>query len=204
VRALHLAGGPLQDGIDRRIHWKPTREDRRSHPDLPADASVSGRLIVRQVQPSNGAEPFLVALFTTLEDSVEQVVELYGKRWSLEVDLRSLKGTLRLAELTCKGEDMIAKEIDVGMLTYNLVRAVIFLTAQKAGLAPRVFSFTKVRNVLQAFLPKIESAPDERTAQKLYDDMLYYLGQCKLPQGKRPSYPRAVWPKPKTYPARHR
>ena len=40
VRALHLAGGPLQDGMDRSIAWKPTREDRRRHPHLPKDACV--------------------------------------------------------------------------------------------------------------------------------------------------------------------
>jgi hypothetical protein len=130
-------------------------------------ASVSGRLLVRQVQPGNGAEPFLLALFTTLEDPPEPVVELYGKRWAIAVDLRSLKSTLRLEELSCTSPEMVAKEIDVAMLAYNLVRAVIYLTAQKAGLEPRVFSFTQVRNVL------------------------------------RSSYPRGVWPKPKTYPARH-
>jgi len=203
ARAQHLAGGPLQDGTDRRIQWNPSRDDRRSHPQLPAEACVSGRLMVRQVQPSNGAEPFLLALFTTLEDAPEQVVELYGKRWNIEVDLRSLKGTLRLEELTCTSQEMVAKELDVAMLAYNLVRAVIYLTAQKAGLEPRVFSFTQVRNVLQVFLPRIAAATDERTKRKLYDDMLYYVSQCKLPQRKRSSYPRGVWPKPKGYPARH-
>jgi putative transposase len=168
------------------------------------DAVVSGRFIVRQVQPSNGAAPFLLALLTTLEDSPEQVLELYGKRWNIEVDLRHLKGTLRLEELTCTSVEMVAKEIDVAMLAYNLVRAVIYLTAQKAGLEPRVVSFTQVRSVLQVFVPRIAAAPDERTAQKLYDDMLYYLSQCKLPQRRRSSYPRGVWPKSKTYPARRR
>jgi hypothetical protein len=204
ARALHLSGGPLQDGTDRRIQWKPTREDRRSHPELPADASVAGRFIVRKVQPSNGATPFLLALFTTLEDLPEQVVELYGKRWNMEVDLRSLKGTLRLDQLTCTSTDMVAKEIHVALLAYNLVRAVIYQTARKAGLAPRVFSFTQVRNVLQAFLPRIAAAADQRTAQRLCDDMQHYLSQCKLSQRQRSAYPRAVWRKPKTYPARHR
>jgi hypothetical protein len=203
ARARHLAGGPLQDGTDRRIQWRPSRDDRRSHPTLPVDACVCGRLIVRQVQPSNGAEAFLLALFTTLEDSCEQVVELYGKRWNIEVDLRSLKSTLRLEELTCTSVEMVAKEIDVAMLAYNLVRAVIYQTAQKAGLEPRLISFTQVRNVLQAFVPRIAAAPDERTARKLTEDMLYYLSQCRLPQRKRASYPRGVWPKPKSYPARH-
>ena len=119
------------------------------------------------------------------------------------MDLRSLKGTLRLEELTCTSTQMVAKEIDVAMLAYNLVRAVICQTARKAGLAPRVFSFTQVRNVLQAFLPRIAAAPDERTKRKLSDDMEYYLSQCKLPQRQRSSYPRAVWPKPKAYPVRH-
>jgi len=203
TRAQHLAGGPLQDGTDRSIPWKPTREDRRSHPDLPAEAGVEGRLMVRQVQPSNGAQPFLLALFTTLPDPPEPIVELYGQRWNIEVDLRSLKGTLRLEELTCTSTEMVAKELDVAMLAYNLVRAVIYLTARKAGLEPRAFSFTQVRNVLQVFLPRIAAAADERQARKLSEDMLYYLSQCKLRQRKRPSPPRSVWPKPKTYPARH-
>src|ERR1017187_219478 len=64
VRARHLAGGPLRDGLDRLMVWQPTREDRRSHPGLPADACVRGRLIARQVQPSNGCAAFLLALFT--------------------------------------------------------------------------------------------------------------------------------------------
>ena len=203
VRARHLLGGPLLEGTDRRIQWKPTRADRKNHPQYPLDASVWGRIIVRQVQPSNGAAPFLLALFTTLEDPAAEVVQLYGKRWTMEVDLRTLKGTLRLDEMTCMSKEMVAKEINVAMLAYNLVRGVMYLTARQAGLEPRNFSFTQVSNVLQVFLPRIAAAADERTARKLNDDMLYYLSQCKLPQRKRPSYPRGVWPKRKTYPARH-
>jgi hypothetical protein len=203
VRARCLAGGALRDEIDQRVIWRPSRDDRRSHPELPATACVEGRLIVRQVQPSNGAEAFLLPLFTTLPDPPEEIVKLYGQRWNIEVDLRSLKGTLRLEELTCTSPDMVAKEIDVAMLTYNLVRAVMYLIAEKAGLEPRNFSFTQVRNVLHAFLPQISAAKDERQARKLFEDMMYYLGQSKLPQRQRPSYARAVWPKPKTYPARH-
>lgn len=203
ARAQRLAGGRLADRTDCYIEWKPTREDRRSHPELPAHASVCGRLIVRQVYPRNGAPAFLLALFTTLEDAVTEVVERYGKRWTIEVDLRTLKNTLRLEELTCTSTAMVAKEIEVAMLAYNLVRAVMWLTAQRTGLEPRTFSFTQVKNVLQAFLPRIATAADEGSARKAYEDMLYYLGQCKLRRPQRPAYPRTVWPKPKAYPARH-
>ena len=77
--------GTLRHGIDRRITWKPTKADRKSHPDLPADACIRGRLIVSQVQPSDDSAPFLLCLFTTLDDDKEQVVILYGQRWNVGV-----------------------------------------------------------------------------------------------------------------------
>ena len=161
--------------------------------------------MVRQVQPSNGAEAFLLAVFSTLPDASEEIIHLYGRRWNIEVELRTLKSTLRLEDLTCTTISMVAKEIDLGMLSYNLVRSVMYVTARKAGLEPRAFSFTKVQNVLNAFLPAIAAAKDERQAQRRMEDMLYYLDRCRLPRRrrKRPSSPRAVWPVPKAYPARH-
>lgn len=203
VRARHLAPAGFRDGADQRVVWKPSRDDRGNHPQLPAEACVEGRLIVRQVQPSNGAEAFLLALFTTLPNAPEEVAETYGHRWNIELDLRTLKSTLKLEDLTCTTTAMVAKEIDLALLSYNLVRAVMYLTARKAGLEPRAFSFTKVRHVLNTFLPDIAAASGQPQARKLMEDMLYYLDQCQLPKRKRkrPSQPRAVWPKPKSYPA---
>ena len=204
ARAQHLAGEPLRDGIDRPMEWKPSRDDRRNHPALPADACVAGRLIVRQVQPSNGAPAWLLALFTTLAVSSGEAVNFYGHRWNIETDLHSLKGTLRLDQLTCTTADMVAKEIDMAIMAYNLVRAVTYLAAQKAGLQPREFSFTRVRNVLHAFAPLISAANDEHRARTLWEDMMYYVNQARLPKRnrKRPSYPRAVWGRPQVYPKR--
>ncbi len=204
ARARALAKEDLRDGMDRRIRWQPSPHERRHHPGLPADAGVEGRLIVRQVQPSNGHAPFLLALFTTLEDDADWVIELYGHRWNIETDLRSLKVTLRLEQLSSTTPEMVAKEIHIGMLAYNLIRAVTCVAAQKADLKPRQFSFTRVCNVINAFGPMIAAAKDERQAQQLFDDMMYYVYQTKLPRRrkKRPTYPRAVWHKPQTYPKR--
>ncbi len=204
VRAIHLAGGPLSDGIDRAITWKPTREDRRTNPDLPKDACVRGRLLVFEVQPSNDAKPFLLALFTTLGAASPVLLEVYGKRWNIETDLRTLKGTLHLEQLRCTTEDMIAKELDLAMVAYNLVRAVIYRAAQKAGLPPRTYSFTRVRRIVETFAPLLAAASDPQQAQAIADRMMYYVSQARLPKRnrKRPSYPRAVWPKPQSFPRR--
>jgi len=108
-RARALLGGPLVDGIDREVEWRPSRADRKSHPDLPADAGVRGRLLVTLVRPDNGAGAFLLVLFTTLpaaEASREDLLQLYGKRWNIELDLRTLKGTLKLEQLTCTSPEI--------------------------------------------------------------------------------------------------
>src|SRR5205085_1958396 len=166
ARAKRLAGGALQDGIDRPLIWKPSRQDRKSHPDLPPQACLKGRLIVRRVQPDNGNVPFLLALFTTLPDPAEQILKLYGKRWNIETDLRTLKTQLRMDQLSSATPEMAAKEIEMAIAAYNLVRAVIALTAQQTGLAPRDYSFTRAARIVESFAPKIASANTQQEPQR--------------------------------------
>jgi hypothetical protein len=63
---------------------------------LPEQAAVSGRLIVC-ANPSRPHE--LLYLFTTLELPVAEIVDIYGLRWNVETDLRSLKRTVGLHQL---------------------------------------------------------------------------------------------------------
>jgi Transposase DDE domain len=204
VRAQHLAGGPRQEGIDHPIVWKPSRWDRKSHPSLPADACLAGRLIVRRVQPDNGAKPFLLYLFTTLPGGSEEALNLYGKRWTIETDLRTLKSTLRLDQLSCCSSDIVAKEIHMGIAAYNLVRAVTCLAARQSGIPPRGYSFTSVRRIVEVFTLKIAEAPNPPAAQQAFEQMMRCVRQAKLPnrRRKRPSYPRHVWRPQSTFPRR--
>ena len=203
VRAGRLAREEcLQDGMDLPRTWKPSRDDRRTHPDLPAEASVSGRLLARQVQPSNGDKPFLLFLFTTLPEPPEDILNLYGQRWNIETDLRTLKSQLRMEQLSCATPEMAAKEIEMGMAAYNLVRAVMFLAAQQSGLPPRRYSFTRSARIVQSFAPKIAHASTPQEAQRHFDRMMYYLQQAKLPQRRRKAYPSQVWGKAATFPRR--
>jgi hypothetical protein len=194
-RAQRLAGEPLRGEMDRVVVWKPTREDRKSHPGLPVDACVHGRLVVRQVRRAADAAPFLLILFTTLPEAVPALLQLYAQRWNIETDLRTLKRELRLEQLTAATPEMAAKEIQMSIAAYNLVRTVIWTAAQQSGLAPRGYGFTKVRRILETFLPLLATAPDQLAAQRLFNQMMYYVQQAKLPHRRRPrpSYPRAIW-----------
>jgi Transposase DDE domain len=202
ARAQRLAGQPLRGAMNRKLVWKPSRDDRKNHPNLPADACVNGRLLVRRVQPNNGGAAFLLALFTTLPSPVAEVYELYGQRWNIETDLRQLKSMLCLDQLTCTTVDMVAKEIIMGITAYNLVLALIGLASKQSGIPPRGYRFTKVCRILQTFGPALANAPNQEAAQRILDQMLTFVQQSKLPRRKRKRspYPRVVWKRGANFP----
>jgi hypothetical protein len=204
VRAQKLAVGGLHDGIDREVVWKPSAYERKHHPELPTDAQLKGRLIVRQVRPGNGAKPFLLALFTTLLGPQEEIIHLYGQRWRIETDLRTLKGNLKLDQFTCSSADMVAKEIEMAMAAYNLVRALTCQASEQSGVPPRGYSFTQVQRIVQKLGPVLAAAKNPREAKRIFDQMMHYVQQAKLPHRnrQRPSYPREVWQRGAYFPTR--
>jgi putative transposase len=182
-----------QSGLDQEICWRPSVYERKHHPELPADAWVRGRLIVQEVSASNGSRVTLF-LFTTLGLTVEQLVQLYGQRWDVETDLRSLKRTVDLKVLRCHSVDMIAKELVLAIVGYNLVRAVMDAAAEEYGLNPRRLSFSRSQDVVNAAQPGLEAATTPAEYQAKLRRMLQLVASCKLSdRSNRPSTPRAVW-----------
>lgn len=203
-RARRLAGAPLHNGMDLQLSWRPTPNDRRTRPDLPADAAVPGRLVARRIYPHDGTRPVDLYLFTTLGLPADELVEIYGRRWNIETDLRSLKYTVRIDQLTSKSVAMVDKELVLAVLAYNLVRAVAYAAAREAGLPPRTYSFSRVHIALVTWLPYLAGITNARERRAECRRLLTAIGQCKLPHRRkpRPPYPRQVWRQPQDYPIR--
>lgn len=201
VRAKRAFGCASQSGSDLGVDWKPSPSERESHPELPCDALVKGRLIVRKVYPSDGSKPFKLYLFTTLDLPAKEVMDLYAQRWNIETDLRSIKKTIRLEMLDCKTPEMIAKELTLAITAYNLVRGIINESAQRTGLDPRRYSFSRVQDLINAWLPHLASISSDAEREAEYERLIYYAGQCKLYKRKKlTSYPRVVWYRRRTFP----
>ena len=202
-RAKHAFGLGLNNGTDRPVAWTASRYDRARHPDLPADACVHGRLLARRVYPSDGSGPVMLYLFTTLDLPEEDIVKLYGQRWNIETDLRTVKKTIRLEMLESKTPEMAAKELVLAIMAYNLVRAVIAESARRTQLDPRGYSFSRVQDVLNTWLPYLDTLSSEEEFQAEYERMMKYVAQCRLYKRKKPkSYPREVWGRPQVFPRR--
>ena len=76
-----------------------------------------------------------VTLVTTLTDAqqypTDELCDIYGERWQVEVDLRSLKISLGMDVLHCKTVDGVMKELWMFVLVYNLVRLVMLQAARR-------------------------------------------------------------------------
>jgi hypothetical protein len=161
---------------------------------------VQGRLIARG-NPLRPGE--LVYLFTTLELPAADIVEIYKLRWNVETDLRSLKRTLGLHQLSSKSKDMVEKELLLAMAAYNLVRAVMCLAARRAQVTPRELSFSFVQAVVHAALPGLDRAATDEEYNRRMDRVLRYAAQGQHPRrSRRRTYTREVWGKGGHFPRR--
>jgi len=200
-RARKLCGEPIPTEGERVVRWTPSRFDGRRQGGMPAGAAVQGRLIALRI--GKGQSKQWLYLFTTLADAPEEVLALYGKRWDIETDLRSLKRTVRLHHIAARNESMMEKELLTAVAAYNLVRAVMALAARRQNLSPRQLSFTFVLNVVNAAWPRLQTAHTKEAYQRAFIDLLDAAAQGTHPKRrKRRTPPRAVWHRRHTFPAR--
>lgn len=203
VRAGKLNGGVAPGaGTDKRIRWVPSREDRRSNPEIPAQAEVEGRLLVFKIRGQDGKRQKLY-LFTTLDLPADEILRLYGYRWNIETDLRSLKREVRLHMLDAKSKAMVDKELVLAVGAYNLTRAIMNQAASALNLDPRQLSFSLAQDTINAFLPRFAKATSDQERQEITQEMLRVFRYAKLPRRrKRRSAPREIWPRPCSFPKR--
>jgi hypothetical protein len=159
-------------------------------------------LTMRQVSvdargTNNRAEQFkVVTTILTASIGGEQIGELYERRWDGELDIRSIKSTMKMEVLRCKTPAMVRKEIWTHLLAYNLLRTVIAVAASENAVEPRAISFKGAKQALTAFAPKLEAARPQQRA-KLVDAMLKAVAYHRV--GNRPGRwePRARKRRPK-------
>lgn len=190
-RARKLLGRSLRLG-QYGVDWKPSSDDQLQSGCN--TGSIQGRLLVAQVH-RKGFRSQRLYLFTTLADtpafSLEQLVQLYGSRWRIELNLRYLKAQMQMGQLEAKSPDMARKEWLAGLMAYNLVRAVQLCAALQVGLSPLSLSFCATRRRLEDWLAQSLRAKHPLLAS--WACLLHTIARCPLPHRPkpRPSEPRA-------------
>jgi len=74
---------------------------------------------------------------------------LYKQRWHVELNFRHIKTTLGMDVLSCSTPEMVAKEIWIYLVAYNLIRTLMAQSAAHAGCLQTELSF---KHALQLWL----------------------------------------------------
>jgi Transposase DDE domain len=189
---------------DRVVTWsKPARPDwmeGATYDDLPGTMEVR---IVRVHVDRRGFRTRVLDLVTTLLDAEiytrKDLADLYRRRWESELHLRSIKAVMDLDVLRCKTPEMVRKELWMGLLGYNVIRAVMAAGCRQHGRAPHRVSF---KGALQTVLAFAEGLREGTAAARRFLWRVMLRSVAADAVGNRPDRvePRAVKRRPKPYP----
>jgi hypothetical protein len=223
-----LAAFPLQ-GVDvvARLHqgrqiqltrkqriapndWKTTLQKSKTRPPymtqhewnlIPEHITVR---IIRSNWRRKGFRTQTVWIVTTLLDAkrypAKAIAELYGRRWQMELSFRDVKTTLGMEMLRCKTPAMIEKEIRMGLVAYNCLRALMAEAATRHDLPRERISFKGAIDTIRSFHPVMLRCSSPRELRRLHSRLLEILVEDALPVRPDRSEPRAVKRRPKPYP----
>jgi len=189
------AGRAMQNGEDRPVGWRPSRQDKAA-PGTERE-TIKGRLIY--VRFSKAGKWIDLWLFTTLDAQdypLELLVKWYGQRWQAELNFRSIKTQMKMAELDVATPEMAQKEFYAGLLAYSLVRAVMWEAGERLQPGIKILSFNQARYVMLARLMnwmrglRVLAASADQWARELIEEVaLQTLAKRRKPQ---PSQMRRV------------
>lgn len=189
---------------DRVVTWsrpaRPDWMDESTYETVPVTMEVR---MVRIRVAMRGFRTRVLDLVTTLLDSdiysKKDLGDLYRRRWEAELHLRAIKVVLELDVLRCKTPEMVRKELGMGLLGYNVIRATMAEAARAHGRVPHRVSFKGALQTVQAFAEALRDGTSEQR-RWLWKIVLESVANDEV--GHRPdrAEPRARKRRPKPYP----
>ncbi|MEI9898394.1 MAG: transposase [Chthoniobacter sp.] len=190
---------------DRLVVWqKPQRTDTWSETEFAALPETLPLRLIRLRVAAPGFRTKSVVLVTTLLDPeaypAEQLRELYGRRWQVELHFQQIKTHLAMDVLRCKSPELIEREVLMHQIAYNLVRSLMQRSAHGHHVPLSRLSFKGTLDTLRHWSVLIAAAePTPRHQQKLIAQMLSLIAGDPVPERPGRSEPRAKKRRGKNY-----
>jgi hypothetical protein len=182
---------------------KPTSLSQADGELLPATLTV--RMVRVRLKTTNG-RCRTITLVTTLTDPklwpVKLLAALYRRRWNIELYWDDIKTALQMDMLSCKTPAMVHKEIQMHLIAYNLIRALMAETALTTHVPLERVSFTGTRDAAYHYSQAIASIPthQQKRRRRLYAQMLATIASDLVPERPDRREPRCQKRRPKAYP----
>jgi hypothetical protein len=204
-KADFRSGQALGQG-ERLVTWtKPAQ--RTSAWSASEFAALPEQLVLRMIPLDVAAPGFRtrrVILVTTLLDCklypAQEMRGLYGQRWSVELHFHQLKTILHLDILRCQSPELISKEIQIHLIVYNLIRALMQKAAHRHDVSLARLSFKGTLDTLRQWSEVIHASSGQPRKQSLLiSDMLRLIALDTLPHRPGRNEPRAKKRRPKNF-----
>lgn len=192
---------------DLLIHWKRPAWYKKAP--LPKEEweQLPKELLLRQIKVDVEQPGFRVKSFyiiTTLLNPpiypAKDLVELYYRRWSVELFFRDLKTTTKMEILRCKNPAMIRKELLMHFIAYNTIRHLIYETAHAHEQDPMRLSYKGALQALrQAETHFNRAALCPREIRRIREIMIDSIRTHIIPFRPGRREPRCLKRRPKPY-----
>ncbi|MCE0522032.1 MAG: transposase [Methylacidiphilales bacterium] len=159
---------------------------------------------IRATITAKGFRTTEVTIATTLVDPVlypaDTLRELYARRWNIELHFAQIKTTLEMDVLRCQSPAMIEKELQIHLIAYNLVRALMQKAAHLHDVPLERISFKGSLDTLRHSAQAIHaSAGQPRKQTELINRLLEDIAADLVPHRPGRLEPRARKRRPKNY-----
>ena len=182
---------PLGDGEWLYLWHRPALPGKWiSREELPESIVVR---VIRFVAGQKGARKKEVTIYTTLMDTEKyprkKLINLYFRRWEIELTFKNIKTTMGLTTLRCKSPSACRKELWIGLLIYNLIRTLMLDAAIKHKISVLRLSFA---GTVQKFVETCRGIIFWANPLLAYEMMIRNIADDKVPERPGRVEPRKV------------
>jgi hypothetical protein len=151
-----------------------------------------------------GFRPESVTLVTTMTDAklypAAEVAQLYARRWKIELWFRDIKTSMGMEVLRCLSPKMVHKELEMFLIAYNLIRALMTEASAIYEVPLDRISFKGTVDATRQYSIAIAQARSKKKQQQLINNLLAVLASDEVPARPGRREPRAVKRRPKPFP----
>ena len=212
ARSVDLRKGQRLGPQDRLFTWRKPALKPRYLPNtlwkkIPQELSV--RILRFRLQVP-GFRTKAVTLVTTLTDAqaypAEELARLYARRWRIELWFRDIKTSMGMEQLRCQTPQMVHKELEMFLIAYNMIRALMAEAGTRYDVPLDRISFKGTVDSAREYSVAIAQARSQKMKRELIADLLEVIALDEVPHRPGRCEPRAVKLRPKPFPLlnRHR
>lgn len=151
-------------------------------------------LMVRELR--TGGKILVTTLLCPKTTHKSALKTLFQSRWQVDLDLRNIKSTLGMEQLSCQTPPMAIKEIWVHLLASNLLRMMMAQAALLTDWLPRQLSFKHTLQLWNAWTHYGAGIQQD----ELPHGLLVLISQQRVGNRAGRIEPRAIKRRPKPYP----